>query len=265
MYMELNDGRIFYSIDGAGQSIILIHGNFNDHQIWNEQIEALSSCFQVIRYDQRGYGQSSTPAAPFSNVNDLKAFIDFLKLDNVILLGSSSGGGVAVDFTLKHPQLVRKLLLVSPSISGNRFPLSLLWQAMKNYTNMRRKGSEKAIEAFLSNPFWEYYFPSKHNIQAREFVIRNVSNPNNFCRYSPALSKVDKPYALTQLSDIKAPTLVVIADGDHSYNRKTAEMLHANIQHSSKIIMHNCRHLPFVEDPQQFNQDILYFLSSTSS
>jgi len=261
MYFELNDGRILYSIVGAGQPIILLHGNFNDHQIWNEQIEALSSCYQVIRYDLRGYGQSSTPAASFSNVSDLKALIDFLKLDNVILLGSSSGGGVAIDFTLKYPQLVSKLIVVSPSISGNRFPLRLFWHAMKNFTNVRRKGCEKAIEAFLSNPFWQYYFPSEDNNQARKIVVRNVSNPNNFCRFSPALSKVDKPYALARLSDIKAPTLVIIADGDHPFNMKAAEVLHASIQHSSKIIMHNCRHLPFVEEPQQFNKSILHFLS----
>lgn len=127
-YLNLDNGQIFYTVSGNGEPLVLLHGNFNDHQIWNEQVGSLSTHYKIIRYDLRGYGLSSTPNSSYSNVDDLKALIDSLKLHNVTLIGSSLGGGAAIDFTLTYPHLVRSLILVSPSINGNPYPMNMMWQ-----------------------------------------------------------------------------------------------------------------------------------------
>lgn len=260
-YLYLDNGRIFYTISGKGNPILLLHGNFNDHHIWNNQIDFFSTQYKIIRYDLRGYGLSSTPNSAFSNVDDLKALVDSLKLPNVILIGSSSGGGVAVDFTLTYPDLVQALILVSPSINGNSYPLNMTWQVIKNYFNVRLKGREVAVEAFITNHFWQYYFPSLTKEEARKKVLNNVRNTSNFCRFSPNLATPMRPYAIVRLREINIPTLVIISDQDHLFNIKTAETLHKNINLSSKIIMQGCGHLPFIEDPHEFNQIVLNFLS----
>lgn len=268
-YVKVEDGQIFYSLAGSdsgkGSPMVLLHGNFNDHQIWNEQVGFLSSHYKIIRYDLRGYGLSSTPKSPFSNVHDLKALVDSLQLRHMTLIGSSMGGGVAVDFTLTYPHLVKALILVSPSIHGNKYPMNMMWQGIKNYYNVRLKGREQAVQSFITNPFWQYFFPSLDRPAAREKVILNVRNTNNFCRFSPSLAKTDiKPLAIHRLSEIIIPTLIIISDRDHPFNIKAAETLHNSIKRSSKIIMKNCGHLPFIEAPHEFNQTVLDFLSGQS-
>ncbi|MFF2482407.1 alpha/beta fold hydrolase [Paenibacillus sp. NPDC058071] len=261
-YIDVSGGRIFYTVSGSGDPLILIHGNFNDHQIWNEQVDSLAAQYKVIRYDLRGYGLSSTPTAPFSNVDDLKALVDSLKLQNVTLVGSSLGGSVAVNFTLAYPGLVNALILVSPSINGRSYPMKMMWEGIRNFINTRLKGREKAIEAFIANPFWQYFFPSAGKDEARNKVLHNVRNSSNFCRFSPNLSTVIKPYAFNRLQEINIPILTIISDQDHPFNITTAESLHAKMNRSFKTMMQGCGHLPFIEEPQLFNQHILDFLGS---
>lgn len=264
-YLNLNDGQLYYTVSGKGDPVVLIHGNFNDSQIWNEQAAALSTYYKIIRYDLRGYGLSSTPKSSFSNVDDLKALIDSLKLHKVTLIGSSLGGGVAIDFTLTYPDLVQALILVSPSINGHPYPRNMMWQGIKNYILVRLKGREKAIESFITNDYWQYFFPSEKKEEALRKVLTNVRNTNNFCRFSPNLSVPAKPYAISRLHEINIPTLIIIADQDHPFNIKTAETLHQNIKQSSKIMMEDCGHLPFIEKPHEFNHSVLEFLLNRST
>lgn len=264
-YLNLDDGRLFYTVSGKGDPIFLIHGNFNDHQIWNEQVDTFSKHYKIIRYDLRGYGLSSTPNSSFANVDDLKALIESLRLHNVTLIGSSLGGGVAIDFTLTYPHLVQALILASPSINGNPYPMNMTWQGIKNFLNVRLKGHKKAIESFITNRFWQYFFPSKRKEETRKKVLNNVRKTSNFCRFSPNLSTAVKPYAISRLREINIPTLIITSDQDHPFNIKAAENLHNSIKLSSKIMMQDCGHLPFIEEPHEFNQLVLDFLSNRSS
>lgn len=259
-YLDLQDGRLFYSISGTGKPIVLLHGNFNDHQIWSEQVNVLSAHYQVIHYDLRGYGHSSTPSTSFSNVEDLHSLINYLSLDHVTLIGSSSGGSIAVDFTLSYPQRVQDLILVSPSISGNRYPLSMTLQGIRNFIHVRWKGAEAAIESFITNRYWQYFFPDSSKNAAREAVLHNVRNTNNFCRFPPALSTTIKPYAIHRLHEIAVPTLVITSDHDHPYNRRTAEVVSQTIPKAEKYLFSRCGHLPFAEEPEQFNQVVLNYM-----
>ncbi|WP_060861266.1 alpha/beta fold hydrolase [Paenibacillus riograndensis] len=159
-YIEVMGGVIFYKSYGEGDPIVFIHGNYNDHRIWEEQLGAFSANNYVIGYDLRGYGQSDTPRISFSNVEDLKLLIDALGLSKVTLVGSSMGGSVAIDFSLAYRERVHRLILAAPSISGRNYPVSMLWQGIKQHFQVRLNGCGKAIETFITNPFWQYYFPA---------------------------------------------------------------------------------------------------------
>ncbi|OME92323.1 hypothetical protein BK123_17130 [Paenibacillus lautus] len=92
-------------------------------------------------------------------------------------------------------------------------------------------------------------------------MIHNIKNSNNFCRFTPSLSVAVKPVAYIRLHEIIIPTLIIISDQDHPFNKQAAETLHIRIERSSKVTMQDCGHLPFVEAPQEFNQVVLDFLS----
>lgn len=256
----LPDSQLYYSVSGSGQPMIFIHGNFNDHQIWDQQSAYFKDTYQVIRYDLRGYGLSSTPTASFSHVNDLLALVEHLKLKRVILVGSSMGGGIAMEFAQQYPELVHSLILVAPSVNGQRYPKKMLWKGFKNFLNLRFRGSERAIEAFIDDPYWSYFFPPQETLEARAIVINHVRNANNFCRFPPHLAISSKPSSFQRLHEIKAPTLIIISSDDHPFNVGTADVLSKQIPSAEKAMMHGGSHLPFVVKPEEFNSIIARFI-----
>ena len=259
-YCKINDVSLHYSVYGSGKSIILIHGNFIDSRIWEYQIEVLSNKNQVISYDLRGYGKSDIPRCPFSHVDDLKSLIEYLDIGEVTLVGSFLGGSIAIDFALKYPNLVQKLILIAPALTGYKYPFRLNIEAMQNLLAKKTKGTQAAIDKFINNPYWEYMIPSPENIVAREMVIDIVRNERNFYSWNPSLYKATNVNAMHRLGDIEIPTLVVLSDRDKEFNIKVGSYIHKNIKNSKKYVMSNCGHLPFVEKPQEFNHIVIDFL-----
>ncbi|MDQ3211003.1 MAG: alpha/beta fold hydrolase, partial [Actinomycetota bacterium] len=87
------DGRLHYEIAGAGPFVTLLHPGLWDMRTWDDQFEPWLERFRVLRYDQRGYGQSSRPTeSPYSHVRDLVALLDHLHIDRTALVGCSMGG-----------------------------------------------------------------------------------------------------------------------------------------------------------------------------
>jgi pimeloyl-ACP methyl ester carboxylesterase len=190
----------------------------------------------------------------------LKALIDLLNTKKVSIIGSSSGGSVAVDFALQYPELVKALILVAPSINGYRYPLRVMLEAMKNITLLKSKGFEAAIEKFINNPFWEYFFPPQQRQEAREKVLQIVKTQKNFYGWDFKLAIPQKPYANKRLREIHVPTLIVLSDKDKVFNIKVGEYVYKNIQNSRKVVISDCGHLPFIEKPEEFNRKALDFL-----
>ena len=248
-YLTTGNSKLFYSITGEGEPLVLIHGNFNDSRVWDYQIDSFAIHYKVIWYDQRGYGRSDTPISTFSHFEDLKALIDSLDIKKVTIIGSSSGGSVAIDFALQYPELVKALVLVAPSINGYRYPLQVTLEAMKSIFLLKTKGYEVAIEKFINNPFWEYLFPSQPRQEAREKVLQIVRTQKNFYSWDFKLAIPQKPYANTRLREIHIPTLIVLSDKDKEFNIKVGEEVYKDIQNSKKVVISDCGHLPFVEKP----------------
>lgn len=261
-YIDVMGGVLFYESCGDGEPIVFIHGHFNDHRIWEEQLGTFSANHYVIGYDLRGYGHSDTPRVSFSNVEDLKLLIDSLALSKVTLVGSSLGGSVAIDFTLAYPDLVHRLILAAPSISGRKYPVRMLWQGIKQHFQVRLKGSAKTIESFITNPFWQYYFPDSKKEKAWLKTVANIREPANFCRFPPSLARVSKPYAIHRLEKLLQPVLIVIGELDHPFNKETAEILHAGLKNSTQIVIKDCGHLPFIEESEMFNSNVAQFLAA---
>jgi non-heme chloroperoxidase len=92
-----NDVRIYYEDHGSGQPIVLIHGYPLNGDSWERQERALlKDGYRVIRYDRRGFGRSDRPTVGYDYdtfASDLKALLDHLSLDDLVLVGFSMGTG----------------------------------------------------------------------------------------------------------------------------------------------------------------------------
>jgi len=110
-YAEVPGGRLFFETAGSGEALVLIHGNAGDRRHWDAQME-LAEQVLVIRYDVRGFGESSLPVEgqPYSNSGDLAALLDHLGIEEAHVAGWSMGSGIAVDFALAFPERAKESL-----------------------------------------------------------------------------------------------------------------------------------------------------------
>src|ERR1044071_8135566 len=102
-FAEVNGTRLYYEALGEGPAVVLVHGGLVDSRLWDAQMRPLSKRFRVVRYDIRGYGRSAAPTGEYQPLEDLRALLDYLKIDKATLVGLSLGGIVAADMALEHP------------------------------------------------------------------------------------------------------------------------------------------------------------------
>lgn len=110
----MNDIRLHYIEQGQGQPLVLLHGNGESSAYFEHQIAYFSKDYHVIAVDTRGHGQSPRGEQPFTIkqfAEDLNDFLDGMRLLKAIILGFSDGGNIALEFALKHPERVEKLIL----------------------------------------------------------------------------------------------------------------------------------------------------------
>ena len=117
-YILVDGGKLFYESAGKGTNIVLLHDGMVNNKIWDEQFPLLAKTYRVVRYDRRGYGKSSDPEIKYSHIADLNQLFIQLKIDKAIIFGMSSGGRLAIDFTLTYPEKVNGLVLVGAVVSG---------------------------------------------------------------------------------------------------------------------------------------------------
>ena len=119
---EINGTTIYYEVAGTGHPFILIHGHLLDRRSWDDQFGVFAQAYRVIRYDQRGFGDSGliVKGEPYSDRQDLYDLMKFLDIESAYLMGVSGGGSLAIDFTLEHPEMVDALIPVTAGVSGFR-------------------------------------------------------------------------------------------------------------------------------------------------
>ncbi len=105
------DGLLAYRDTGSGRPVVLLHGGFLDHHMWDDQVPAFTHDYRVIAPDTRGHGGSANASRPFRWADDLAALLRHLDLGPAVLVGVSMGATIAVDTALEYPDLVRALVI----------------------------------------------------------------------------------------------------------------------------------------------------------
>lgn len=112
-------GEVAVTERGTGETVVFVHGNLSDADVWQEQLRLLPDGFRGVALDLRGYGRS--PARPVDAtrgvddfVDDVEATVEALLLPPAHLVGHSLGAGVVLGYALRHPDRVRSLALVAP-------------------------------------------------------------------------------------------------------------------------------------------------------
>jgi 3-oxoadipate enol-lactonase len=223
--VRVNDIDMYYEIHGEGEPVVLIAGLNSDHTLYRGILPQLAAKYQVIAFDNRGVGQTDKPDIPYSidmMADDTAGLLNALGITQAHILGASLGGRIAVVLALRHPQLVKSLILVStttrmPTMTWRRRLIKLELQIMK------MRGS--------------------HNAAMRQFVA------------STGFDCTDR------LSEIQVPTLILHGRKDKTAPYRLAEEMHSEIKHS-KMVTFDGGHIFFILRPKQFLEAILAFLES---
>jgi len=196
-YAPVNGLKLYYEIYGQGRPLVLLHGSFMTiNTAFGGIITRLAENRQVIAIEMQGHGRTADIDRPFtfaSMAEDIAALLKYIKVDSADLLGYSLGGAVAMQVAIRHPQLIRKLIIVSAAYKFDgwtpetRAIFPLLAPAMFEGSPIK-----KEYDSLSPDP--------KHWPVLVEKLKQLFSKPYDF--------SADK------MRSIKSPSLIISGDGD---------------------------------------------------
>jgi 3-oxoadipate enol-lactonase len=267
-FLDVHGGKLYYEISGEGHPLVLLHAGIANLRMWDEQVEEFSKHYQVICYDARTFGKSTSEAVEFSNRQDLRDLLEHLNIDKAHLLGISRGGTIAMDFTLEHPQKVSSLIMVASRPSGFEHEDAEL---EKPYFARDEELSEAKNAEAIADLDVEMWVdgPGQKLGRANKNVRHKVRTMTleHYQYYFAAFPKEEpnsmplKPPAVERLASISVLTLVITGSLDFSYVAAAAKVMTRAIPHVEHVVIPDTAHMVNMEKIEAFNKVVLEFLS----
>jgi pimeloyl-ACP methyl ester carboxylesterase len=195
-YAEVNGLEMYYEVHGTGEPLVLLHGAYMTIDAMGDVVPALAETRQVIAVELQGHGRTADIDRPLTYeqmADDVAALLRHLEIEETDVFGYSMGGGVALQVAVRHPEVVRKLVVASASHASDHMHAELLEMILSI-----------TPEAFAGSPFEEEY-------------LRTAPNPDDFPTLVAKLKQLDmEPFAWSQedIRGISAPTLLIVGDSD---------------------------------------------------
>ncbi len=233
----VNGIKLWYAEFGQGAPVILLHGGLANSNYWGLLVRALAPHYRVIVVDSRGHGRSSRDARPYGYdlmADDVVGLMDYLKIDKAALVGWSDGAIIGLDIALRHPQRLSKLF----AFAANSDP-----SAVKDVEH------DPVFSAFIARARREY-----------ETLSPTPTEYDAFLKQIEKMWEGEPHWTADRLHGIEVPTWIVDADHDEAIKRDNTLFMADNIPGSGLLIQPQVSHFSFLQDPAQFNGDVLHFL-----
>ncbi|MBD2713942.1 alpha/beta hydrolase [Microvirga sp. STR05] len=231
-YATVNGARLYYETYGAGEPLLLLHGNGESISSFQSQIGALAQEYQVIAVDTRDQGQSGSTKGPLTYdlfADDMHALLDTLRIPAAHIVGWSDGGNTGLSMALRYPQQVRTLVTMGANLYSDTTAV---------VASMLHQVRQDQLLLTLLGPFKKEW---------------NLGH-----RLTTMLLKYPqmKP---DQLRAITAPVLVLAGEKDIIKEAHT-RLIAQHIPQGQVIILPNLTHYAPQENGPLFNETVLNFL-----
>lgn len=235
-FLHNSGANIFYSeyfpADPQAPTLILLHGNGEDHTYFVKQIPAFSPHFRLVLMDTRGQGQSTGGDGELNFsvfAADLLALMDHLQIAKAHLLGFSDGGNLALTFALAHPERVQSLILNGANLEPGGVKLSTQLPIVLGYGCCR-----------LLSPF-------SHKARQNGAVLGLMVNHPHI-----------PPQALAALT---MPALVIVGERDMIRDRHS-QLIARSLPNAQFVRIPDGDHFCAAKCPEVFNHAVLSFLQN---
>lgn len=247
--------KLNYYIHGTGQPIVFIHGFGGYQQIWTDQVNFfVDQGYQVITYDQRNHGASvRDPQLDTIDVliDDLKDFLDQLKLNDPILVGHSMGASVIYGFISKYPDyLLSKIIAVDQSPKMLNTPswyYGYMAITRANYKMQLKMHNKETLNGIDDNVFWK--------LKTVKAQFPFIKDDNLKLLYDHARKDWRK-----SLINCKVPMLLVTANQSPYFDGNFADEFVSENQNLTHECVDQSGHVVMAEQPDKFNQVVLDFI-----
>jgi len=252
-------------------TFVLLHGFTFNAFTWNRMLGFFADHGRVVAYDQIPYGLSAKPLPgtwtgpnPYSKaaaLTQLNALLDALGRRQVILVGNSSGGTLALEAALADPQAVQALILLGPWVHANR-PIFPRWIA--ELPQMRRLSLLLARYLGGTSPLLDYSYanPSLIDDQRRALTGIHRQMANWDVAWAALLDhSLTDPVEIAQhLGEVQQPVLVMTGSEDHVVPVADTEATARALPNASFVQLPGCGHVPQEECPQLVSDAIARWL-----
>lgn len=262
--------ELHYIEQGQGEPLILLHGGQGDYRSWGPQLEALSRHYRVVSYSRRYNYPNNNPLTAnyrsgYTEADDLAAFIRKLKLGRVHLVGTSIGAFTALVLAVKHPAMVRSLVLAEPPVlrwakddpvgeALYREFITTMWEPAAAAFKARddQRAMRILVDGFAGAGRFDGLPP-----EGRAVAMRNS-------RYFKAATLSSDPFpdlSKDKVKRLSVPILIVTGEHTLKLNKFVNEELARLLPKAERETIPQAGHGSARENPEAFNQAVLKFLA----
>ena len=241
--------------DNGKPPLLFLNALGADHRMWDGQASAFAEHFRVLRFDDRGHGQSAPSETPYTIDRlgrDARGVLEAFDIDAAHVVGLSKGGMTAAWLGINCPEHVEKLVIVS---SSPHLPPREMWEGRAN--TARNEGVGALVDAVIGRWFTEDFRARDPETVARIRTMILATSSEGYAACCEALGEMD---LRDDLELIPVPTLVLCGDADPGVHpAKTREWV-AQIEGARLEVVRKSAHLPNIEQTEAFNRLALDFL-----
>jgi pimeloyl-ACP methyl ester carboxylesterase len=255
----VNGISMYYAVYGQGPPLLLIHGGLSSSDVWAGVIPLLDKQHEVIVADSRGQGRSTKTSERLTYdlmANDYLALLNYLKVDQVTIVGWSDGGNIGLDLAIHHPG--RLTALFSQAADASPDGLVAFSQPQKQDHLSRFRHYLGAAKRRIDTIF---------DIGKARFLTMLGYPPAGPPPPSLALQReiyqlwaTEPHYSEEQLASIRVRTAIVSGDHDNAVRLDHTEYLARTIPGAQLIILHDVGHAAMLQDPVGYADAVLNFV-----
>jgi 3-oxoadipate enol-lactonase len=256
MFVDADGCRIRVEVEGPERAPVLLFSNSlgTNLHMWDEQATTLAKHFRVVRYDQRGHGQSDAPAGPYSLArlgHDALAILNHLGIGRTHFCGLSMGGSTGMWLALHARGRVGKLVLAN---TGAKIGDPLLWNA--RIRSVLKDGMQSVVESVVERWFTPGFRKRATRTVDHVRAMLLATPPQGYAGCGAAIRDMDQRWAI---AGIKAKTLVIAGRHDPATPLSSSEVIACRVK-GAKLVVLDAAHISNIERAAAFTDAVETFL-----